>query len=85
MANKNADMMQVVEDSQKKYDDLLKQVRRQIERRQESKQAPIVRFVRHNQWVPVLIGLIAIAAIAGATRSNRARVQSPMGAHDGYE
>jgi hypothetical protein len=45
------------------------EARRQIDRRREARQKPIVRFLRHNRWLPVVAGLGVITAVVVATRN----------------
>ena len=60
----------LLDDLQAKYEDLVRDAQRQIDRRRETRQKPIVRFLRHKRWLPVAAGAGVIAAVLVATRYN---------------
>jgi len=59
----------LLDNLQAKYEELVHEARRQIDQRREARQKPIVRFLRHNRWLPVVAGLGVITAVVVATRN----------------
>ncbi len=51
------------------YDDIMRAFKEILDRRRDRHQKPVVRFVRHNPWVPLLAGAITITAFVIAARS----------------
>ena len=60
---------QLMGELQATYDDIMHAFKEILDRRRERHQKPVVRFVRHNPWVPLVAGLAAITAIVIAARS----------------
>jgi hypothetical protein len=59
----------LLDNLQAKYEELVHEAQRQIDRRREARQKPVVRFLRHNRWLPVVAGLGVITAVVVATRN----------------
>ena len=60
---------QLMGELQATYDDIMHAFKEILDRRRERHQKPVVRFVRHNPWIPLVAGLAALAAIVIAARS----------------
>ena len=60
---------QLMTDLQGTYDDILHAFKEILDRRRERHQKPVVRFVRHHPWVPLLAGVGTLMALVIATRS----------------
>ena len=60
---------QLIIELQETYDDIMHAFKEILDRRRERHQKPVVRFVRHYPWVPLVAGLGAIAAVMIATRT----------------
>jgi hypothetical protein len=60
---------QLVTELQATYDDILRAFKEILDRRRERHQKPVVRFVRHYPWVPlVAVGAITAFVIAAKSR-----------------
>jgi uncharacterized protein YqgV (UPF0045/DUF77 family) len=59
---------QLITDLQATYDDLMHAFKEIIERRRERPQPPVMRFVRHYPWAP-LVAVGAVTAFVIAARS----------------
>jgi gas vesicle protein len=60
---------QLMTDLQATYDDILRAFKEVLDRRRERHQQPVVRFVRHYPWVPlVTVGAITALVIAAKSR-----------------
>ncbi len=59
----------LITDLQETYDDIMRAFKEIVDRRRERRQKPVVRFVRHNPWVPLAVGLGALMAFVIAARS----------------
>ena len=60
---------QLMTELQETYDDMLHAFKEILDRRRERHQKPVVRFVRHYPWVPVIAGAGALAAFVIAAKS----------------
>ena len=60
---------QLMAELQETYDDILHAFKEVLDRRRERRQKPVVRFVRHYPWVPVVAGVGAIMAFVIAAKS----------------
>jgi hypothetical protein len=60
---------QLVLELQETYDDILRAFKDIVERRRDRQQKPVVRFVRHHPWVPLLVGAGTLTAFVIAARS----------------
>ncbi len=60
---------QLMLDLQGTYDDILHAFKEIVDRRRERHQKPVVRFVRHHPWVPLLAGAGTLMAFVIAARS----------------
>jgi ElaB/YqjD/DUF883 family membrane-anchored ribosome-binding protein len=59
---------QLMQELQETYDDILHAFREIVDRRRERHQKPVVRFVRHHPWVPLLAGVGTLMAFVIAAR-----------------
>ena len=60
---------QLMAELQETYDDILHAIKEVLDRRRERRQKPVVRFVRHYPWVPVVAGVGAMMAFVIAAKS----------------
>ena len=60
---------QLMMELQATYDDILQAFKQVLDRRRERHQKPVVRFVRHYPWVPLIAGAGAIAAFVIAAKA----------------
>ena len=60
---------QLMTELQVTYDDILHAFKQVLDRRRERHQKPVVRFVRHYPWVPLIAGAGAIAAFVIAAKA----------------
>jgi gas vesicle protein len=60
---------QLMAELQETYDDILHAFKEVLDRRRERRQKPVVRFVRHYPWVPLVAGVGAITAFMIAAKS----------------
>ncbi len=60
---------QLMTELQATYDDMLHAFKEILDRRRERHQKPMVRFVRHYPWVPLVAGAGALAAFVIAAKS----------------
>jgi deoxyribodipyrimidine photolyase len=60
---------QLMTELQETYDDLMRAFKEILERRRERHQKPVVRFVRHYPWVPLVAGAGAITALVIAAKA----------------
>ena len=60
---------QLMTDLQATYDDLMHAFKEILDRRRERHQKPVVRFVRHYPWIPLVAGAGAVAAFVIAAKS----------------
>jgi hypothetical protein len=60
---------QLVTELQAMYDDITHAFKEVVDRRHERQQKPVVRFIRHYPWLPLAMGIGAIAALVIATRA----------------
>lgn len=60
---------QLMTELQATYDDILQAFKQVIDRRRARHQKPVVRFVRHYPWVPLIAGAGAVAAFVIAARA----------------
>ena len=67
--NVKTEANQLMLDLQETYDDIMRAFKEILDRRRERHQKPVVRFERHYPWVPLAVGLGALAALVIATRS----------------
>jgi hypothetical protein len=60
---------QLMTELQATYDDLMEAFKLVLDRRRARREQPVVRFVRHYPWVPLIAGAGAIAAFVIAVRA----------------
>ena len=60
---------ELITDLQATYDDLMHAFKEILDRRRERHQKPVVRFVRHYPWIPLVAGAGALAAFVIAAKS----------------
>jgi hypothetical protein len=60
---------QLMLELQETYDDIMHAFKEILDRRRERHQAPLVRFVRHYPWVPLVAGIGTLTAFVIAAKS----------------
>ena len=60
---------QLMTELQATYDDIMHAFKQVLDRRRERHQKPVVRFVRHYPWVPLIAGVGAITAFVIAAKA----------------